>query len=49
MLMDDFNINLLKYDTNAANTAFLDIVYTSPPPPLYHNRYTGYNTLKNTQ
>ena len=47
MLMDDFNINLLKYDTNAANTAFLDIVYTSPP--LYHNPNTGYNTLKNTQ
>ena len=28
MLMGDFNINLLKYDTNAANTAFLDSFYT---------------------
>ena len=46
--MDDFNINLLKYDINAANTAFLDIAYTFFPP-LYHNPNTGYNTLKNTQ
>ena len=26
--MGDFNINLLKYDTNADSTAFLDSMYT---------------------
>ena len=28
MWMGDFNINLLKYDTNADSTAFLDSMYT---------------------
>ena len=42
ILMGDFNIDLLKYDTNAGSTATLGSVYTS------HNPHTGYNTLKNT-
>ena len=29
MLMGDFNIDLLKYDTNAYSTAFLDSMYTN--------------------
>ena len=29
MLMDDFNIDLLKYDTNADSTAFLASMYTN--------------------
>ena len=29
MLMGDFSIDLLKYDTNADSTAFLDSVYTN--------------------
>ena len=29
MLMGDFNINLLKYDTNADSTALLDSMYTN--------------------
>ena len=33
MWMGDFNINLLKYDTNADSTAFLDSMYTPFPLP----------------
>ena len=28
-VMDDFNVDLLKYDTNADNIAFLDSMYTN--------------------
>ena len=29
MVMDDFNVDLLKYDTNADSIAFLDSMYTN--------------------
>ena len=47
MLMGDFNIYILNYETNADCTVFLDSGYTIFFL-LHHNLNMGYNTLKNT-
>ena len=45
MLMSDFNIDLLKYDTNKDSTMFLDIMYTNFLLSLHNNPYSCNNAF----
>ena len=45
MLMGDFNIDLLKYDTNAKSAAFFDSMYTIFSS-FHHNPNMGYSRVK---
>ena len=45
MLMGDFNIDLLIYDTSTDSATFLDSVYINFLLPIYFNHNTGKNIL----
>ena len=45
MLMGDFNIDLLIYDTSTDSATFLDSMYINFLLPIYFNHDTGKNIL----